>query len=84
LTWLPFLVTGSAFFGVVVSLYYYLLVLKASYLLEPEETQPAIRLSTPIKFLTGSLVLAMVVGGIFPRHIIELTAAAVEVLIKTL
>jgi NADH-quinone oxidoreductase subunit N len=65
-----------AMINVVISLYYYLLILKAAYLLEPGEVQPAVELSTPIKFLTGALVLVMVVAGIFPRYLIELAGAA--------
>ena len=65
-----------AMINVVISLYYYLLILKAAYLLEPGEVQPAVELSTPIRFLTGALVLVMVVAGIFPRYLIELAGAA--------
>ena len=79
-----FILVLIAMINVVISLYYYLLVLKAAYLLEPAELQPAIKLSIPTRFLTGALVLVMVVGGIFPRHLIELAGAAVEVLTKAL
>lgn len=65
-----------AMINVVISLYYYLLVLKAAYLLEPEQAQAGIPLSTPMKLLTGALVLVMVVVGIYPQHLIELTRAA--------
>ncbi|MBT8367700.1 MAG: NADH-quinone oxidoreductase subunit N [Deltaproteobacteria bacterium] len=69
-----------AMINVVISLYYYLLILKAAYLLEPEEVQPGIQLSTPIKMLTGALVVVMVVVGIYPHHLIELTKAAAQML----
>ena len=69
-----------AMINVVISLYYYLLVLKAAYLLEPEEQKPALRISAPIKILTAALVVIMVVAGIFPHHLIELARAAVKVL----
>ena len=69
-----------AMINVVISLYYYLMILKAAYLLEPEEVQPGIQLSTPIKMLTGALVVVMVVVGIYPHHIIELTKAAAQML----
>ena len=69
-----------AMINVVISLYYYLLVLKAAYLLEPEEQKPALRISAPTKILTAALVGIMVVAGIFPRHLIELARAAVQVL----
>ena len=69
-----------AMVNVVISLYYYLMILKAAYLLEPEEVQPGIQLSTPIKLLTGALVVVMVVVGIYPHHLIELTKAAAQML----
>ena len=65
-----------AMINVVISLYYYLLILKAAYLLEPEEHQTGIQLSAPTKVLTGALVVVMVVVGIHPHHLIELTRAA--------
>jgi len=65
-----------AMINVVISLYYYLLVLKAAYLLEPGEAQDGIQLSSPMKMLTAALVLVMVVAGIYPHHLIELTRAA--------
>ena len=65
-----------AMINVVISLYYYLMVLKAAYLLEPEQAQAGIELSVPMKLLTGALVLVMVVVGIYPHHLIELTRAA--------
>jgi len=65
-----------AMINVVISLYYYLLILKAAYLLEPEEVQADIQLSTPMKMLTAALVVVIVVVGIYPHHLIELTRAA--------
>ena len=70
-----------AMINVVISLYYYLLVLKAAYLMEPEEDKPALRISASIKILTGALVGIMVVAGIFPHNLIELAKAAIQVLI---
>ena len=69
-----------AMINVVISLYYYLLILKAAYLLEPEEVQADIQLSTPMKMLTAALVVVMVVVGIYPNHLIELTRAAAQML----
>ena len=69
-----------AMINVVISLYYYLLILKAAYLLEPEEVQADIQLSTPMKMLTAALVVVMVVVGIYPHHLIELTRAAAQML----
>jgi NADH-quinone oxidoreductase subunit N len=70
-----------AMINVVISLYYYLLILKTAYMLEPEEIQSDIQLSTPMKMLTGALVVVMVVAGIYPHHLIELTKAAAQMLV---
>ena len=66
--------------NVVVSLYYYLLVLKAAYLTEPETEQPELRVSATVKLLAGALVTAMVAIGFFPTYLIDLARAAVTVL----
>ena len=71
-----------AMINVVISLYYYLLVIKAAYLTEPDQPQSAIELSVPLRILTGVLVGVMLVAGIFPRYLIELAAAAAGVLLQ--
>jgi NADH-quinone oxidoreductase subunit N len=75
-----FTLTLIAMINVVISLYYYLLVLKAAYLLEPAEVLPDIQLSIPTKVLTGILILVMGVVGIFPSHLIALSQAAAQML----
>jgi NADH-quinone oxidoreductase subunit N len=65
-----------AMINVVISLYYYLLVVKAAYLLEPEKELPDLKVSFSIKVLAGLLIFGMVAGGIFPSYIIELSKAA--------
>lgn len=70
-----------AMINVVISLYYYLLVLKAAYLLEPDTEFSDLRVSLPIKMLTGLLIFGMILGGIFPNYIIELSKAAAMVLL---
>jgi NADH-quinone oxidoreductase subunit N len=70
-----------AMFNVVISLYYYLLVLKAAYLQEPDGALPELRLSTQAKVLTGALIIAMVGVGIFPTYILEIAEAAARVLV---
>ncbi len=65
-----------AMINVVISLYYYLLILKAAYLLEPEGEPPPLHLSPPIKILTGLLVLVMVAVGIFPTYLLDLARVA--------
>jgi NADH-quinone oxidoreductase subunit N len=69
-----------AMINVVISLYYYLLILKAAYLLEPPDAQAGIALSPPTKILTGALIVVMVFFGIYPHHLIELTRAAAQML----
>jgi NADH-quinone oxidoreductase subunit N len=62
--------------NVVVSLYYYALVVKAAYLLKPEEDLPKIHLSMATRFLAVILVAAIVAGGIFPDRLYSLALAA--------
>jgi NADH-quinone oxidoreductase subunit N len=69
-----------AMINVVISLYYYLLIIKAAYLEEPAEELPPLSISPAVKILSGVLVLVMVVAGIFPRYLIELASAAAAVL----
>jgi len=76
-----FTVVLIAMINVVISLYYYLLVIKAAYLLKPDETLPELRLSGPVKVLTTVLIVMMVVIGIFPTYILELAEAAARVLV---
>jgi NADH-quinone oxidoreductase subunit N len=65
-----------AMINVVISLYYYLLVVRAAYLLVPEKELPDLKVSLSIKVLSGFLIFGMVAGGIFPKYIIELSNAA--------
>ena len=66
-----------AMINVVISLYYYLLILKAAYLQEPDNfKQAALHLSPPITILTGVLVVVMVVVGIYPTYLFESACAA--------
>jgi NADH-quinone oxidoreductase subunit N len=69
-----------AMINVVISLYYYLLILKAAYLEKPAEELPPLNISPQIKILAGALVVVMVVAGIFPTYLIELASAAAAVL----
>lgn len=69
-----------AMINVIISLYYYLMVLKAAYLLEPDKALPDLRISLPIKILTGLLIFGMIAGGIFPNHLIKVARAAAIVL----
>jgi len=70
-----------AMVNVVISLYYYLLILKAAYLLEPDEKKPKQNISPAFNWLGVLLVAIMVVAGIFPRYLIELAEAVAKVLV---
>jgi NADH-quinone oxidoreductase subunit N len=69
-----------AMINVVISLYYYLLVLKAAYLLKPDVAVSEIQLSPPAKILASALIIVMVVVGIFPAYVLELAEAAARAL----
>ena len=66
--------------NVVISLYYYLLVIKAAYLLELKEEQPPLRLSSSIRLVSGALIAGMILAGFFPYYLIRLAEAAVRAL----
>ena len=65
-----------AMFNVVISLYYYLLVVRAAYLLEPAEGEGALAPMPGAGILAGTLVVAIVAIGIYPTPILELIRAA--------
>jgi len=75
-----FLLVLIAMINVVVSLYYYIQVVKAAFLLEPVEELPPIHLSAPATTLTVVMVVVIVVGGIWPRYLLQLATAAVQTL----
>jgi NADH-quinone oxidoreductase subunit N len=70
-----------AMINVVISLYYYLLVLKAAYLLKPDVAVSEIKLSPQVKLLTMALIGVMVVVGIFPGYVLELAEAAARAIV---
>jgi NADH-quinone oxidoreductase subunit N len=76
-----FLLVLIAMINVAVSLYYYIQVVRAAFLLEPDEELPAIHLSPPATILTVVMVLVIVVGGIFPRYLFQLAEAAAQALL---
>ena len=69
-----------AMINVVISLYYYLLVIRAAYLTEPAEGLPVLPISAPIKSLSIVMVCLMVALGIYPYPLMELAANAVRAL----
>jgi NADH-quinone oxidoreductase subunit N len=72
-----------AMINVVVSLYYYLLVIKAAYLTEPEVEPPELRISPSMSLLAGALTAVTVVAGLFPTYLINLADAATRALLRT-
>ena len=69
-----------AMINVVISLYYYILVVKAAYLLESDASLPRLHVSFPTKVLTGALITAMLVLGVFPGYLLELARTAASAL----
>lgn len=61
-----------------VSLYYYLMVIKAAYLDEPADPQEPIILSLPMRLLNYGLILAMVYLGLWPQHFLAVCDQAVR------
>jgi NADH-quinone oxidoreductase subunit N len=76
-----FLLVFIAMINVVVSLYYYIQVVRAAFLLEPDKEMPAIGLSAPATILTAVMVVVIVAGGIFPRYLFQLATAAIQALL---
>jgi NADH-quinone oxidoreductase subunit N len=70
-----------AMVNVVISLYYYLLAVKAAYLLEPPEPLPPLRLSPLYRLLSGLLIVGMVTAGIYPAPLLRLFESAVQYLV---
>ncbi len=64
------------------SLYYYLMVLKAAYLTEPAEDQGPIVLSAPLRALNYGLIGAMVFLGVQPGPMLDLARRAVDALLR--
>ncbi len=71
-----------AMINVVVSLYYYLLVIRAAYVLEPAQPLPPLVVSVPMKVLAGASTAAIVAAGFFPYWLIQLARAAAGALIQ--
>jgi NADH-quinone oxidoreductase subunit N len=63
------------------SLYYYLMVVKAAYLTEPAGEPQPLALGLPTRILNYALIAGMVYLGIFPQQVMALTESAVRNLI---
>jgi NADH-quinone oxidoreductase subunit N len=69
-----------AMFNVVISLYYYLRVLKAAYLTEPAAPLPTLVMPVAERMLTYLLIGAIVLLGFYPRGLLQIAAAAARAL----
>jgi NADH-quinone oxidoreductase subunit N len=70
-----------AMINVVISLYYYLLVLKAAYLNKPPENQEPLAVGTGEKLLAAALIGVITVLGFFPAPLIQMARSAAAVLL---
>jgi len=75
-----FVLVLIAMINVVISLYYYLLIVRAAYLLRPDEELAPIPVSLANRVFAGVLVTAIIVLGVFPHHLLELARAAARTL----
>jgi NADH-quinone oxidoreductase subunit N len=64
-----------------ISLYYYLIVIKAAYLLEPVEEYPMVRVDSRYRAMSIALVMVMVYLGVFPDKFITLAEVAAKSLL---
>lgn len=64
-----------------ISLYYYLMVIKAAYLTEPAEPAPALVIGAPTRLLNYLLIVVMTYLGVFPQQVMTLAENAVKQLI---
>jgi NADH-quinone oxidoreductase subunit N len=67
-----------AMVNVVISLYYYLMVLKAAYLDEPKSVQPDLVLSLPTRILAIAMITFIVAVGFYPTALLDLVYAAAQ------
>jgi NADH-quinone oxidoreductase subunit N len=59
-----------------ISLYYYLIVIKAAYMLEPVQPAPPVIVEPSTRFMSYALLILMVYLGVFPDQFVALTEAA--------
>jgi len=75
-----FVLVLIAMANVAVSLYYYIQIIRAAYLLEPGGEVSAISLSLFGRSLAVALVIFVFLGGLFPGYLYEIAARAAGVL----
>jgi len=66
--------------NVVVSLYYYALIIKAAYFLPSAQALPPIPLSLGDRILTSAVILVILTGGLYPTFFYEMALAAAQYL----
>lgn len=71
-----FILVLIAMINVVISLYYYLMAVKAAYLLEPATPVASLVVPGPVKVLTVTMVFAMVAAGLYPTRLFDVALAA--------
>lgn len=64
-----------------ISLYYYLMVVRAAYLLESEPPLPVLTLSPALRIVSSALIVAMVYVGVCPQPLLSLAKTAVRTLV---
>jgi len=69
-----------AMINVVISLYYYLLVIRAAYLLEPSTEPAPLHVSRPMRVLAGTSIAVIILAGFAPYWLIQVAQAAVRAL----
>ena len=65
-----------AMINATISLYYYIMLVKAAYIAEPEGNPAQLKISAATRVLAGVLMTIMVAAGIFPHRILEVARAA--------
>jgi NADH-quinone oxidoreductase subunit N len=76
-----FVLVLIAMINVVISLYYYILVLKAAYLTEPSSRLPEMSTTMPEKILATAMITTIVAAGFFPAQLIRIAEAATAIFI---
>jgi len=69
-----------AMLNVVVSLYYYLKILKAAYYITPQAPMPVNAEPVSIKLISYLMIALMILGGVFPQSILNIAGSMVECL----
>src|SRR5579884_1725755 len=73
-----FFLVSVGLINVIISFYYYLIVVKKIYTLEPKETTP-IHLSMPLKVVIYAGIAGVILLGVYPQPFIEFSVAATSV-----